>query len=143
MKTSTQSELTWLAFGLLFLLGRRKRKHTVPGKVPGGHRVPDVLSLAQLRELATAVGMAEPDVGAAIAMAESSGNTKAVGDKGESIGLWQINIPSCPKRFKNRDMLKNAGFNAEAALAMSNGGTEWTAWRTFKNGAYKKHLPKT
>jgi hypothetical protein len=76
-------------------------------------------------------------------MAESSGNTKAVGDNGDSIGLWQINLPSCPKQFKNRDMLKDAGFNAQAALSMSNGGTNWTPWRTFNNGAYKKYLPKT
>lgn len=111
-------------------------------EAPPHSRIPKVLSLAQLRELAVAVGMAEPDVGAAIAMAESGGRTQAMGDGGKSVGLWQINVEACPKEYANKDMLRHGGFNAVAANAMSNGGTNWQPWATFRNGTYKKYLPK-
>jgi hypothetical protein len=85
--------------------------------------------------------MAEPDVGAAIAMAESGGRTSAIGDHGESIGLWQIHFPSAPKAYKNKDMLRQAGFNAQAALAMSSGGTRWELWTTYRNKSFQRFLP--
>jgi len=144
MKRTKRSDVPWLAAALLLVwIGRGKRKRRSPGGhlPPGGHHVPRVLSLPQLRELAAAAGMADANTGAAIAMAESSGDTRAVGDHGDSIGLWQIHVPSCPKQWANRDMLKHAGFNAQAAASMSNGGTDWHLWSSFKNGAYKKHMP--
>jgi hypothetical protein len=147
MATMGQERSKWLWLGLASLLlfgSRRKRKHgDQPGPhVPGDHKVPDVLSLTQLRELATAVGMAQPEVGAAVAMAESGGRVRAVGDHGDSIGLWQIHVPSAPKQWANRDMLQHGGFNAQAAHSISNGGTDWTPWTTFRNGAYLKWMAK-
>lgn len=144
MKLPKRSDVLWIAV-LAILFGKiRKepgRKRDYPG--PDSHKIPNRLSIAQLRELARAVEMAEPDVGAAIAMAESGGNVRAIGDHGNSIGLWQIHMPSCPKQWRNRDMLQTAGFNAQAAASMSNGGTNWDPWTTFRNGSYRKFLPKT
>lgn len=139
-----RSKWLWLGLAAMLLFGsRRKRKHgQVDPTVPGDHPVPNILNLTQLRELATAVGMAEPEVGAAIAMAESGGRVKAVGDHGDSIGLWQIHVPTAPKQWANRDMLKHGGFNAQAAHAISNGGTNWEPWTTFRNGAYLKWMAK-
>ena len=144
---SGRSEIALLVFGALLLLGARRRKggkghkHVPPGGAPPG-QVPTILSLAQLRELAHAVGMAQPDVGAAIAMAESSGNTRAIGDKGNSIGLWQIHLPTAPKQWADRGMLMHAGFNAMAAKDMSAGGTNWNRWSAFKNKSYLAYMPK-
>lgn len=140
MRTHRQSDLAWLGLALLLFWKRRKRRKHGTHREPGSHRIPDVLSLTQLRELAAAAGMADANTGAAIAMAESSGRVKAVGDNGRSIGLWQINLDSCPKQWANADMLKDAGFNAQAAASMSNGGTNWEPWTTFRNGVYKKYL---
>lgn len=143
MRLPKQSSWEWLAIAALLLLGsRRKRKHTGPGKrdVPGTHRIPQYLSLAQLRELATAVGMADPITGAAIAMAESSGNTRAVGDHGDSIGLWQINVPAHKEYSTRKEMLFHAGFNAQAAHAISSGGTNWQPWKAYTSGRYKQYM---
>jgi len=144
MRTPKQSRWELLAIAALLLFGSRKRKHGPGGKGPGPgvHKVPDHLTIAQLRELAAAAGMADAETGAAIAMAESGGNVRAVGDHGDSIGLWQIHVPSAPKQWANRDMLKHGGFNAQAANAISNGGTNWQPWTTFRDGRYKQWLVK-
>jgi len=148
MKLPKPSEgATWIVLGALLLLARKRtRKPRGPGAhsepPPGGHKIPGALSFQQLRELASALEVADPDTAAAIALAESGGRPKAVGDKGTSIGLWQINVYTCPKRFADVGSLKNAGFNAEAMSVMSNGGTNWEPWSTFRSGAYRKHLPK-
>lgn len=143
---SAQSDLPWFALIAIFFWAKYKRKGKGKGKegIPEPyHKIPKRLTIEQLRELSTAVGMADPDVAAAVAMAESSGRTDAVGDKGESIGLWQIHVPSAPKQWANKDMLKHAGFNAQAALAMSNGGTDWNSWSTFRSRAYLTYMPKS
>lgn len=137
------SDAAILFFALI--LAKRRLNSRGPGPGPGRKRtipggLPRVLSIAQLRELAQAVGMQDWETGAAVAMAESHGDSQAVGDKGDSIGLWQINVPSAPKAYKNATMLKDPGFNAQAALSMSNGGTDFSPWTTFRNGAYKKFL---
>ena len=144
MKLPKHSDLLILvALAVAFVA---RRSHAKPGSgskaPPKQDKIPDVLSIAQLRELASAVGMEDSETGAAIAMAESGGVVRKIGDNGDSIGLWQINVPSAPKQYKNRDMLLDAGFNAQAALAMSNGGTNWTPWTTFRNGKYKQWLIK-
>jgi hypothetical protein len=76
----------------------------------------------------------------AVAMAESSGNPAAFGDQalGYSIGLWQINL--CHHQNYNALDLFDPGYNADAALEISNGGTYWYPWSTWKNGAYKGYL---
>ena len=98
-------------------------------------------TISQLRELSAAAGMEDPDIAAAVAMAESGGNPSAVGDQGTSIGLWQIHVPTCPKNWANPDALKHPGVNVQAAFAISSGGTDWQPWTTFRNGAYKRFMP--
>lgn len=109
-----------------------------------------VLSLSQLVELAQRYGFSNPSLAAAVAMAESGGNAGALNDTSgrttfppgigpeKSIGLWQINVLANPKYAGWS--LTDPDVNAKAALEMSNGGTKWTPWSTYLNGAYKKWL---
>jgi hypothetical protein len=89
----------------------------------------------------------------AIAMAESSGNPDAVGDKdlvnakwGESIGLFQIRSLRKPSDYSGADTLRDKEklfdpvYNAKAAYEISRQGKNWTAWTTFTSGAYEKYL---
>lgn len=96
------------------------------------------MNLAQLRDLAVSVGFPDPDLAAAVAMAESGGNPNAYGDAqyGGSVGLWQINLPSHPGVTASQ--LYDPTFNAQAAYQISNGGTNWTPWTTYNTGAYKQ-----
>lgn len=96
------------------------------------------LSLVQLRALAQRAGFPDPDVAAAVAMAESGGYPGAVGDGGISRGLWQINIAAHPQMAW--DDLFDPDKNAKAALQLSNGGADWTPWTMYRNGAYKRFL---
>jgi len=116
-------DLVWLLVLIAFL-----RKHQ--------------MTLAALRELARSVGFPNPDLAAAVAMAESDGNAMAVGDvtRGFSIGLWQINLRAHPEY--NAVSLYDPNNNAQAAMKISSGGTNWKPWSTFNSGAYKKYLPK-
>ncbi len=121
MKRSTQT-LLWI--GALVLLAKRTQ--------------PKRLSLAELRALAAGVGLPDPDLAAAIAMAESGGNPGAVGDNGSSFGLWQIHTPAHPEY--TAASLMTPGFNALAAKAISKNGVDWSPWSTFKNGAYRQWM---
>lgn len=91
----------------------------------------------------------------AIAMAESSGNPDAIGDKDlvdnkwdESIGLFQIRSLKDPSAFsevdklRQKDKLFDPVYNAKAAYQISKKGEDWTPWSTFTNNAYKKYLPQ-
>lgn len=86
----------------------------------------------------------------AIAMAESGGNAAAhngnaaTGDN--SYGLFQINMLGAmgPERRKqyglsSNDSLFDALTNAKVAYRMSNGGTNWSPWSTYKSGAYRQY----
>jgi Lysozyme like domain len=107
------------------------------------------LTLAQLRELAARHGFPDPDLAAAIAMAESGlrGTKPLVADayahgdvtRGHSIGLWQINLRAHPEF--NAVSLFDPDYNARAAFAVSRGGTNWTPWSTFNQGLYKPFMP--
>lgn len=81
---------------------------------------------------------ASAPIAAAVALAESSGNPNAINDKNSdgSIdrGLWQIN--SVHGAQSTTDIMANA----RAAVAISNHGTNWNPWTTFKDGKYKKFL---
>lgn len=106
-----------------------------------------------LRELLASVGFKGTalNTAEAVARAESGGNaaahndTPATGDN--SYGLFQINMLGAmgPSRLKayglasNNDLL-DPTTNAKVAYAMSGGGTNWSPWSTFKNGAYRKFL---
>ena len=120
-----------------------------------------ILSPAQLRVLAASVGFKDPALMAAIAMAESGGNTNAVNDtrgwtddqirakfglapgtsvKQEwSIGIFQINALSGgvdPSR------LTDPNYNAQVAYARSAGGTNLDPWwLTVHRGTYRQYLP--
>jgi hypothetical protein len=85
---------------------------------------------------AVAVGMAESgcDPGAT----NTNGPTKGCPGGSKDRGLWQIN--SCYHPSVNDKCAYNADCNAKAALAISNGGTDWTPWAAYKNGAYKQWL---
>jgi soluble lytic murein transglycosylase-like protein len=99
---------------------------------------PVKLSLSQLQQLAVSVGFPDPALAAAVAMAESGGNPNAYGDPqyGGSIGLWQINLRAHPEYDPQK--LYVPKYNAQAAYAISSGGTNWRPWTTFRNGAYRQ-----
>lgn len=105
------------------------------------------LSQAQIAMYAQSAGMANPDLMAAIAMAESGGNPRAHNPvpPDNSYGLWQINMigsmgPSRRKQYgiQSNDELYNPAVNAKAAASIlkSQGPS---AWSTYTSGAYKKY----
>jgi hypothetical protein len=98
------------------------------------------MTLAQVRALAKSAGFPDPDLAAAVAMAESGCNPMAVGDNGNSIGLWQINLPAHPEYGELA--LMDPQYNAKAAFAVSSHGTNWNPWTMYRNGGYKKYMPK-
>jgi len=77
----------------------------------------------------------------AIALAESSGNTNAVGDQtlaptnGPSIGLWQINVGSRAHPDLADQNLTDQQVNANAAYAIYKAaGSSFAPWSTYGNG---------
>jgi len=100
------------------------------------YRARSPLVLGQLVALARSVGFPDPELAAAVAMAESGGNPLAIGDNGTSFGLWQIHTPVHPE-YTAGAMLDPQS-NALAAFAISSHGTNWKPWTTFNNGAYKQ-----
>lgn len=80
-------------------------------------------------------------IAVAIAFAESSGDTNAVGDVdlGRSIGLWQINLAAHPEYSEQE--LYNPQNNADAAFAIyRQAGNTFRPWTTFRTGAYLSHM---
>ncbi|HEV7978603.1 FG-GAP-like repeat-containing protein [Amycolatopsis sp.] len=80
-------------------------------------------------------------VAVAVAMAESRCDPAARGvNPGHSIdrGLWQINDYYHPD--VSDTCAYNAQCNANAAFRISDGGTDWSPWSTYKSGSYKKFL---
>ena len=108
--------------------------------------VSDVYSLAR----STGLEPAAAAIATAIAISESGLDAGARGDVGiqtatwgPSIGLWQIrSLKAESGRGTARDALRltDPGFNAKSMFAISTGGTSWSAWSTYKNGAYKANL---
>lgn len=97
------------------------------------------MNIGELQQLALKHGFPDPNLAAAVAMAESGGNATAVGDVqyGGSIGLWQINLPAHPEY--DSKSLEDPDYNANAAFAISKGGTNWQPWTTYRTGAYKPY----
>ena len=102
-------------------------------------------SIAALQSLAASVGFPPQAVpiAAAVAMAESQGNPSAscincLGVTERSFGLWQINTLAHPQY--NETSLLQPVYNAQAALAVSSNGTNWTPWSTYTSGKYKQYL---
>lgn len=117
---------------------------TPPPRPPGRGR----LTLAELRQLARAAGFPDPNLAAAIAMAESGGDPHATNivdhpkpgyGREHSYGLWQINVLAWPM-FSPGPQLYDPTAAAAAALEVSSGGTDWHWWSTYTSGAYKKYL---
>ena len=98
------------------------------------------LSSTQIYALARGAGLSEPRavIATAIALAESGGETTATGKVGEK-GLWQI-YPKAHPDWDKGGNLYDPFYNAKAMAAISNGGTNWTPWTTFKNKSYLNHL---
>lgn len=80
-------------------------------------------------------------VGAAIELAESGGNPKAVGDQGTSYGLWQIHLPAHPD--VSVACAEDPVCATKAAFGISSRGTNWAPWSTFTSGAYRQYLGGT
>lgn len=109
------------------------------------------LSQAQIEMYARAAGMTNPQVMAAIAMAESGGNPRAHNPipPDNSYGLWQVNMlgsmgPARRKQFgiNSNSQLFDPAINAKAAAQiLKSQGLK--AWSTYTNGAYKKYMGKT
>ena len=76
-------------------------------------------------------------IAAAIAMAESGGNSQATDNDSNGStdrGLWQIN--SVHGAQSSYDVMTNA----RAAVAISNNGTTWSPWVTYQTGAYQQYM---
>lgn len=114
------------------------------------------ISQADLRTLAMEAGFtrSEARIMAAIAMAESSGDVRALNDNPEtkdlSYGLWQINMidkgkyklgENRRKRYNLRSNgdLYNPAVNIRVAREIYK-KQGFRAWGAFKNGSYKKFL---
>lgn len=99
------------------------------------------LSKGELVDLARAAGFPDPNLAAAVALAESGGDPSAVGvgPKERSIGLWQINIRAWKKR--GEEELKQPATNAQAAFEVWSTNHSFAPhWGAYTNGSYKKFL---
>jgi pyruvate/2-oxoglutarate dehydrogenase complex dihydrolipoamide acyltransferase (E2) component len=82
-------------------------------------------------------------ISVAVALAESSGWTRAVlidSDCSRDRGLWQINS------YWHSEVSDAQAFDpngaAQAAFQISAGGTNWTPWVTYTNGAYQQYMAR-
>ncbi len=110
------------------------------------------LTASQIAAIAKSSGFQTPQAIAtitAISLAESGGNTSSIntgytlptGAQSEnSVGLAQINTLAHPNY--SASALTNPFTNLAAALNISGGGTNFTPWTTYTNGAYQKYLPQ-
>ena len=90
------------------------------------------LSCAGLEALWEAAGgsHSEAFMAAEIAMAESGGQQYALSPTSD-YGYWQINVTHGPAQATF-----SALGNAQAAVAISGDGTDWSPWTTYRTGAY-------
>ncbi|SDY98151.1 hypothetical protein SAMN05421504_108111 [Amycolatopsis xylanica] len=79
----------------------------------------------------------------AVALAESQGWTRAVlinTDCSRDRGVWQINS------YWHSEVSDTQAFNpasaATATYTISSGGSNWTPWVTYNNGAYQQYLAR-
>jgi hypothetical protein len=99
------------------------------------------LTQPQVEMVARASGLpGDPKVWAAVAMAESSGNTTAKNPSSGAYGLWQIHpihrqdYPTWTEKWLS-DPVNNA--RAAAKVHAKQG---WGAWEAYTSGAYKRYL---
>jgi hypothetical protein len=106
------------------------------------------LSYAQLVAFAQSAGFSATDAqtAAAIALAESGGNSSAIGDEslapsdGPSYGLWQINVGSKANPQYAGQNLTDPQTNANIAFALWQSAGGFTPWSTYTSGKYVKFL---
>lgn len=113
----------------------RRLVPTTPDSGPGANTGPITYNYAQLEGVWIMAGGSAQNapMAAAIAMAESGGNSQASGTNSNNTtdrGLWQIN--SSNGSGSSFDVMTNA----RAAVQMSNNGTNWRPWCTaYSDGA--------
>ena len=90
------------------------------------------LSCAGLEQLWTSAGgnSADAFMAAEIAEAESGGNQYALSPT-DDYGYWQINASN------GALATYNAYGNARSAITLSDDGSNWNAWTTYRTGAYE------
>lgn len=96
---------------------------------------------SRLVALAESVGMPNPNLMAAIALAESSGNPGAVGPPtsgGRARGLWQIMWPLHSGSFPGRDPFnpKDNAYMAKSILSSQG----LSAWEAYSRGMHQKYM---
>jgi hypothetical protein len=111
---------------------------TVTSTLAGDHFSPLQIARAASANGFTGDGLV---VSVAVALAESSGWTRAVlvdSDCSRDRGLWQINS------FWHSEVSDTQAFDpdgaAQAAYRISSGGADWTPWTTYDTGAYQGHM---
>jgi len=102
-----------------------------------------VLSASEIKGYAVQAGVTGQNatIATAIALAESDGNTDAIGHNSngtDDFGVWQIN--SSHAALLNSHNWRDPSDNAAMMFSISNGGRNWAPWSTFKSGAYLAHL---
>jgi Lysozyme like domain len=80
-------------------------------------------------------------IAGAVAIAESLRNTDAIGDGGNSFGLWQIHKPSHPELFSGNPNWRDPNVNARMAKSVRDGPRGWNAWTTYRTGLYLLWVP--
>jgi Lysozyme like domain len=126
---------TWLVVGFVLFVALGSQ---TSGAVPAG--AGGTYSFAQMEQALEAAHVPPPGaaVGAAVAEAESGGSSTAVGDYGTSYGPWQIHLPDHPD--VTIACAEDLACAAQVAARISSGGTDWSAWTTYRSGAYLTHL---
>lgn len=84
---------------------------------------------------------ADASTAAAVAMAESSGDSTVVNKSSGAVGLWQI-MPATARSVGQSDsvnMLKNPLYNATTAAKIKK-RDGWSPWSAYNNGSYKQYL---
>lgn len=75
----------------------------------------------------------------AVAGAESGFGANLGPSPTNDYGDWQINSPSHPQ-YSTSKLLSDPTYNAQAAFAISSGGTNWAPWSTYNSGKYVSYL---
>lgn len=110
----------------------------------------DRLTPAQIRKVAANAGFSGSDlnIAVAVAQAESGGNPRShntnAGTGDDSYGLWQINYFGSLRGPRTADFGPGSGLydpqkNADAAHVIFK-RSGWSAWSTYKSGAYKRFM---
>jgi hypothetical protein len=125
-----------VVLGVLVLLAFAGRRAAKGGGGGGGGR----MTKADLVQLAREVGFPDPNMAAAVAMAESAGNPDAlnVTPRERSVGLWQINVRV--HKEVSEEALRSPLTNAAVAFGIFTKAKGWRPWGAYTDGRYKQFL---